>query len=98
MPSARKRDSARASRRGTTTCSPSASSRSASQDPTNPLAPVTRTGIDLAAGYGGEDRDLVAVLDGRVEPVEEADVLAGHVDVHEAAQVAVLRDPLAQAV
>src|SRR6478672_1434007 len=30
-----------------------------------------------------EDRDLVAVLDRRLEPVQEADVLAAHVDVHE---------------
>ena len=33
-----------------------------------------------------------------VEAVEEADVLAAHVDVHEPAQVAVLGDPVAQAV
>src|SRR3954468_3616471 len=51
-----------------------------------------------AAGDRGEDGDLVAVLDGRVEPVQEADVLAAHVDVHEAAQVAIDGDPLAQAV
>ena len=49
-----------------------------------------------AAGDRGQDRDLVAVLDGRVEPVEEADVLAADVDVDEPAQAAVLGDPAAQ--
>ena len=34
----------------------------------------------------------------RVEAVAEADVLAADVDVHEAAQLAVLGDPVAQAV
>src|SRR3954452_14459136 len=49
-------------------------------------------------GYGRQDRDLVAVLDGRLEAVEEADVLAAHVDVHEAPQVPVDSDPITQAV
>src|SRR5579884_2079330 len=51
---------------------------------------------DLAPGHRGQDRDLVAVGDLRVEPVHEADVLAAHVDVHEAAQPAVLGDAGAQ--
>ena len=46
----------------------------------------------------GQDRDLVAVVHGRLQAVEEPDVLAAHVDVHEPAQVAVLSDPVAQAV
>src|SRR6476661_2506225 len=49
-----------------------------------------------AAGDGGKDGYLGAVVDGRVEALLEADVLAGDVDVDEAAQVAVLGDPLAQ--
>src|SRR4051812_3449555 len=53
---------------------------------------------DSAPRNRRKDRDLVAVLDRRVEPVEEADVLAAHVDVHEAAQVTVHRDPVAEAV
>src|SRR3954471_1857530 len=52
----------------------------------------------LPAGDGRQDRDLVAVVDGGLEALLEADVLAGDVDVHEAAQVAVLGDPLAKAV
>src|SRR4051794_26235066 len=51
-----------------------------------------------AAGDGGEDRDLVAVVHRCVEPVLEADVLAGDVDIHEAAQVAVLGDALPEAI
>src|SRR5581483_4669059 len=46
-----------------------------------------------AAGDRGQDRDLVAVLDGRVEAVHEADVLAADVDVDEPTQSAVLGDP-----
>src|SRR5262245_42330077 len=62
----------------------------------------------MVAGYPGagvstagdrrEDRHLVAVGHGSVESVLEADVLAGDVDVDEAAQVPVLGDPLAEAV
>ena len=37
-----------------------------------------------AAGDSGEDGELRAVADGRLEAVEEADVLAGQIDVHEA--------------
>ena len=44
--------------------------------------------VRLAARDRGQDRQLVAVGDGRVEPVEEADVLAADVDVDEAAQAA----------
>src|SRR3982751_4331658 len=57
-----------------------------------------RARIASAAGDGGQDRHLVAVVHGRVEAVLEADVLAGDVDVHEPPEVAVLRDPLAQAI
>ena len=90
------REPTRSDRLSTTTSSPRASRRSTSAQPIRPCAPVTK---ELsAAGHGREDRDLVAVLDRRVEPVQEADVLAAHVHVHEAAQVAVLRDPVAQAV
>src|SRR5215216_3410938 len=52
----------------------------------------------LAAGHRGQDGDLVPVLDRGVESVQEADVLAAHVHVHEPAQVAVLRDPIAEPV
>ena len=51
-----------------------------------------------AAGDGRQDRHLVAVGELGVEAVLEADVLAGDVDVDEAAQAAVLGDPLAQIV
>src|SRR5204862_2801739 len=50
-----------------------------------------------AAGDGRQDRDLVAVVHRSVEAVAEADVLAAHVDVHETTELAVLRDPVAQA-
>src|ERR1700760_1371702 len=49
------------------------------------------------SGYGWQDRDVVAVLDAGLEALLEADVLAGDVDVDEAAQRAVLGDPLPQA-
>src|SRR5262245_49942225 len=45
---------------------------------------------------GREDRHLVAVFDLGLQALLEADVLAADVDVDEAAQVAVLGDPLAQ--
>src|ERR1700760_4607817 len=48
------------------------------------------------SGYGWQDRYVVAVLDARLEALLEADVLAGDVDVDEAAQGAVLGDPLPQ--
>src|SRR5215218_4807064 len=50
------------------------------------------------AGDGRQDGHLVAVRDLRVEAVLEANALAGDVDVDEAPQVAVLGDPLPQAV
>src|SRR4051812_29065389 len=62
------------------------------------LPPPGATMRRSAPGHSRQDRDLVPVLDSRLEPVEEADVLTAHVDVHEAAQVAVDRDPVAQAV
>src|SRR6185312_7810343 len=49
-----------------------------------------------AARDRGQDRHLVTVLDGGVEAVEEADVLAVDVDVDKAAQPAVLGDAAAQ--
>ena len=50
-----------------------------------------------SARHRRQDRDLVAVGDRGLEPVEEADVLALEVDVDEAAQRAVaVGDPLAQ--
>src|SRR5205823_1936151 len=51
-----------------------------------------------AARDSRKDGDLVAILHGRLEAMQEADVLALHVDVHEAPQVAVLGDALAQPV
>src|SRR5262249_43955659 len=65
--------------------------------------PRTRSGgggglwaVAGSAGNCGEDRCLGAVLDRCVEAVLEADVLTRDVDVDEAAQVALLGDPLAQ--
>src|SRR6266702_4503539 len=40
-----------------------------------------------ASGHGGDDRHLVAVLDGGIQAVEVADVLVVEVDVDEAAQL-----------
>ena len=42
------------------------------------------SGGDSAAGDGGDDRQRLAVGHGRVEAPEEADVLVGEEDVHEA--------------
>src|SRR5262249_25323929 len=44
--------------------------------------------LPIAASDGGDDRDLVAVLDRRLEVLEEADVLVVGEDVHEAAHLA----------
>src|SRR5204863_5024341 len=52
----------------------------------------------LTPGHRREDRDLVSVRHGSVEPVEEADVLTAHIHVDESAQAAVLRDPAAELV
>src|SRR6476659_7427841 len=52
----------------------------------------------LAAGDGGQDGHLVAVLKRCVETVLEADVLAGHVHVDEPPQATVLGDPFPQVV
>src|SRR4030095_4291363 len=60
----------------------------------NPAGRAWRSGS--AAGHCGQDRDLVAVLDGGLEALQEADVLAADVDVDEAAEIAVLGDPVAQ--
>src|SRR5690348_13074938 len=49
-----------------------------------------------AAGDCGQDRHLVAVGDGGVEAVQEADVLAADVHIDEPAQPAVLGNPTAQ--
>src|SRR5689334_5865148 len=45
-------------------------------------------GESAAAGDGGDDRHLAAVLDGGLQAVGEADVVVVDVDVHEAAQLA----------
>src|SRR5262245_17854768 len=50
----------------------------------------------LTTGDGRQDRYLRSIGDLSLEPVLEADVLAADVDVDEAAQVAVLGDPVAQ--
>ena len=68
----------------------------AAADATPPTL-ASRRAHGLAAGDGGQDRQLGAVGDRRREPVQEADVFAGEVDVDEAPQRAVLvGDPLAQ--
>src|SRR6266852_755858 len=51
----------------------------------------------LASGHGGNDAQLVAVLDLRREVVEVADVLVIEVDVDEASHLAVVEDTLADA-
>src|SRR6185295_5593424 len=61
-----------------------------------PRPPQRMTTGGLATGDGWEDGDLGAVVDLGLEALLEADVLAADVDVDEAAQVAVLGDPLAQ--
>src|SRR5512133_3323313 len=60
------------------------------------LTPSTPGGS--AAGDSGEDGHLVAVGDLGIQAVLEPDVLAGDVDVDEAAQIAVLGDPLSKPV
>src|SRR5512133_3710782 len=51
-------------------------------------------GSARAAGDGRQDDDLVAVAELGVEAADEADVLVVDVDVHEAAQLAVLDEPI----
>src|ERR1043166_7990739 len=69
--------------------------RSRSRVPRPPQR-ITTGGFRSAARNRRQDGPLVAVVDRGVEALLEADVLAGDVDVDEAAQVAVLGDPLAQ--
>src|SRR5918999_2270641 len=45
-----------------------------------------------ATGHGGKQDDRLAVVDGRVEPVERPDVLAAEVHVHEGAEGPVLEE------
>src|SRR5262245_52670718 len=45
-----------------------------------------------ASGHGGDDADLVAVLDGRLQAVEIADVFVIDIDIDEAAHLAILED------
>src|SRR6476469_1830864 len=61
-----------------------------------PRPPQRMTTGGLATGDGREDGHLGAVVDLGLETLLEADVLAADVDVDEAAQIAVLGDPLAQ--
>src|SRR5262245_35383670 len=61
-----------------------------------PRPPQRMTTGGLATRDSRQDRDLVALADRGLEALLEADVLAADVDVDEAAQVAVLGDPLAQ--
>ena len=44
----------------------------------------------LTAGDGGDDADFVAILKRRLAVFEEADVFLVHVDIHEAADFALL--------
>src|SRR6516162_1276167 len=46
----------------------------------------------LASGHGGDDGQLVAVLDGRGQVVEVTDVFLVEVQVHEPAHLTVLED------
>src|SRR5437879_103486 len=68
--------------------------RRRSQQRPSPGGMATRS--PSAPGDGRQDRHLVAVLDGRVEAVEKADVLAADVHVDEPPEPAVLGDPAAQ--
>src|SRR5205085_9915300 len=51
----------------------------------------------LTPGDGGKDRDLLAVRHRGLDALAEADVVPGHEHVDEAAQAAVLHDPLTEA-
>src|SRR5207244_3331731 len=66
---------------------------------TRPRLPRVRAKSRTSApGDRGDDREGLARLDGRVEPLEEADVLVGHEHVDEPAQLAaVVEQPLAEA-
>src|SRR5688500_13020316 len=50
-----------------------------------------------ASGHGGDDGQLVAVLDGRAQAVQVADVLVVEVDVDEAAQLPLVEQPFGDA-
>src|SRR3954447_590395 len=60
-----------------------------------PAALTAAVSAALAAGDSRQDGDFVALLDGGIEAIQEADVFPFDVDVHEPPQVAVLGDPLA---
>src|SRR5262245_39689183 len=60
----------------------------------SPPASFCRSSLMSAPGNGGNDRQLVAVLDRRREVVEVADVLVVEIDVDETAHLAVLEQPL----
>jgi hypothetical protein len=47
------------------------------------------TALSRATGYGGDEHDLVAILEGVGFAAEEADVFVVNVDVDEAAKLAV---------
>ncbi len=53
-------------------------------------AAVLAASLSLSAGQGGEDRQRVALLEGRVQLVEESDVLIVQVDVDVAMELAVI--------
>src|SRR5262245_36141002 len=60
------------------------------------LTPIGSSTNQSATGNGGKDCHLCTIIDGCIKAILEADVLAAHVDVDEAAQVAVLGNSLAQ--
>ena len=57
--------------------------------------PRARPPALAATGHGREDDDGVAVVDRRLQAVEDADVLVVQVDVHVAVEIAVLGEELA---
>src|SRR4051812_17123981 len=66
----------------------------------SPFAKKIRVGMGpiLTPGDGGKNRHFIPVLDRGLEPVQEADVLSLHIHVDEPTQIAVLGDPLLEAV
>src|SRR5205085_11326694 len=81
-----------ASRRGLTASSGGMRGKTAAPSGTSGSA----ASLISASGHGGDDRQLVAVLDRRGQVVQVADVLVVDVQVDEAAHLAVVEDALRQ--
>src|SRR6516165_4732987 len=81
-----------AKRRGLTASSGGMSGKTAAPSGTSD----SPAALMSASGHGGDDRQLVAVLDRRGEIIEIANVLIVEEDVDEAADLAVVEDALGQ--